>query len=128
MIHQDPFAVLGLEPTVDPAAIKQAYFAALRQHPPHTDPEGFRRVRTAYEALATAKERSRTYWLAPLDREAERARLGDLEPRIAEALREYQRQGQTERDLAALAATAPRRTWAQALHGWGQGRGGAEQG
>lgn len=47
----DPFAVLGLAPTLDAAMVKRAYFAALARHPPHADPEGFRRIRAAYEAL-----------------------------------------------------------------------------
>lgn len=49
----DPFAVLGLAPTLDTAAVKRAYFAALACHPPHQDAEGFQRVRGAYEALSS---------------------------------------------------------------------------
>ena len=48
-----PFAVLGLAPTLDLAAIKRAYFALLAKHPPHQDQEGFRRIRAAYEALGS---------------------------------------------------------------------------
>lgn len=47
----DPFAVLGLAPTLEHGAIKRAYFSLLPQHPPHADPEGFRRLRDAYELL-----------------------------------------------------------------------------
>jgi curved DNA-binding protein CbpA len=50
----DFFAVLGLEPTLDPAAVKRAYFAALARYPPHQDAEGFQRVRAAYEALSSS--------------------------------------------------------------------------
>jgi curved DNA-binding protein CbpA len=49
----DPFAVLGVAPTLDAAAVKRAYFTALARHPPHQDAEGFQRVRGAYEALSS---------------------------------------------------------------------------
>jgi hypothetical protein len=48
-----PFVVLGIEPTLDIAAIKRAYFALLTKHPPHRDQEGFKRIRAAYEALGS---------------------------------------------------------------------------
>ncbi|MGD0837563.1 MAG: J domain-containing protein [Polyangia bacterium] len=50
---ESPFAVLGLAPTLDLAAIKRAYFALLTKHPPHQDQEGFKRIRAAYEALGS---------------------------------------------------------------------------
>jgi hypothetical protein len=46
------FAILGIAPTTDLTAVKRAYFSALKLHPPHADPEGFRRLRDAYEALS----------------------------------------------------------------------------
>jgi hypothetical protein len=49
--HLSPFGILGIEPTLDVAAIKRAYFALLTKHPPHQDQEGFKRIRGAYEAL-----------------------------------------------------------------------------
>ena len=42
--------ILGIAPTSDEATIKQAYAARIREHRPDRDPEGFRRVRAAYEA------------------------------------------------------------------------------
>jgi len=51
----DPFAVLGLEETVDDEAVRAAYVQALRTSPPDRDPEGFRRIRAAYEALREPK-------------------------------------------------------------------------
>ena len=46
--------ILGIAPTSDEAVIKQAYAARIREHRPDRDPEGFRRVRAAYEeALAS---------------------------------------------------------------------------
>jgi len=47
----DPFAVLAMAPTLDVAAIKRAYFAALQRCPPHRDPSGFQTIRGAYERL-----------------------------------------------------------------------------
>ncbi|MGF1865902.1 J domain-containing protein [Enterovibrio norvegicus] len=48
---------LGIEPTHDEPAIKKAYRIKLRQHHPEDDPEGFKRVREAYESvLAFLKE------------------------------------------------------------------------
>src|SRR5439155_9465721 len=52
--EESPFQVLGIAPTLDLGAVKRAYFAALTRHPPHADPEGFRRLRAAYEPLPTA--------------------------------------------------------------------------
>jgi hypothetical protein len=41
--------LLGLDALADAAAIKQAYRRGAVAHPPDTDPEGFRKVRAAYE-------------------------------------------------------------------------------
>ncbi len=52
-----PQEVLGLPPgACDPRALKKAYAAALKLHRPDRDPEGFARVRAAYEALQWAAE------------------------------------------------------------------------
>ena len=63
----DPFALLGLEPTLDAAAVKRAYFAALARHPPHQDAEGFQRVRVAYEALSSPGGLAAAYLASPMD-------------------------------------------------------------
>lgn len=85
-----PFVVLGLAPTLDPGRIKQAYFAMLAEHPPHADPDGFQRIRAAYEALHGAGLHQ-AYLSASLDLHAEAARLAEL---------------RAERDLAAEQARA----------------------
>ena len=53
----DPFAVLGLDETADDEAVRAAYVQALRTSPPDRDPEGFRRIREAYEALRDTESR-----------------------------------------------------------------------
>ena len=47
---------LGIAPTSDEAVIKQAYAACIREHRPDRDPEGFRRVRAAYEEALRQRE------------------------------------------------------------------------
>ena len=42
--------VLGIEPTADLRVLKRAYAIQLKQHKPERDPEGYRRVRSAYDA------------------------------------------------------------------------------
>jgi curved DNA-binding protein CbpA len=53
----NPFAVLGLDETADDDAVRAAYLTALRQSPPDRDPEGFRRIREAYDALRDHERR-----------------------------------------------------------------------
>jgi protein tyrosine phosphatase (PTP) superfamily phosphohydrolase (DUF442 family) len=67
MTTEEPFAVLGLAPTLDPAAIKSAYFTALARHPPHQDLEGFQRLRRAYEALTRPEGLAVAYLTSPVD-------------------------------------------------------------
>ena len=98
----DPFAVLGIAPTLDAAIVKRAYFEELKRHPPHVDPAAFRRVRDAYEALSGADRLHAAYGAAPLDVERELQLLrATLDPPLAQARREGLR--------AANAAAGPRR-------------------
>lgn len=64
---EEHFAILGLAPTLDAAAVKRAYFAALARHPPHQDAEGFQRVRAAYEALDSPGALAAAYLASPMD-------------------------------------------------------------
>jgi curved DNA-binding protein CbpA len=61
--------VVGLDPGASDLDIRARYRAALRQHPPESDPEGFQRVRAAFEALRDPRARARTTllrrWLVP---------------------------------------------------------------
>jgi curved DNA-binding protein CbpA len=56
----NPYAVLGLDKRADQAEIKRAYFALIRQHPPESEPENFKLIRTAYEKLKTEGRRAET--------------------------------------------------------------------
>ena len=53
----NPFTVLGLEETADDEAVRAAYLAGVRKSPPDRDPEGFRRIREAYEVLQDHERR-----------------------------------------------------------------------
>lgn len=56
----DIWALLGIEKTVDTKVIKRAYAKVLKNYHPEDDPEGFMRVREAYEkALGQAKAASK---------------------------------------------------------------------
>jgi len=49
---------LNIERDADAAAIKRAYFAAVKVHSPDFDPEGFKAIRLAYETLSDQKKRT----------------------------------------------------------------------
>ncbi|HEX4945628.1 MAG TPA: J domain-containing protein [Blastocatellia bacterium] len=60
LLPENPYKTLGLERTATAAEIKQAYFALVREHSPERDPEGFKRIRAAYEKLRASGERTQT--------------------------------------------------------------------
>lgn len=66
----NPFAVLSVDETADDAAVRAAYLAAVRTHPPDRDPAGFQRVREAYDAIRDEERRLalRLFGPPPLDR------------------------------------------------------------
>jgi hypothetical protein len=53
----DPFYVLGVPEDATDEEVEARYQALLRRHAPDRDPEGFRVLRRAYEALRTPRGR-----------------------------------------------------------------------
>jgi curved DNA-binding protein CbpA len=56
----DPYKVLSLKRGVSHDEIRRAYFRQVREHPPETDPDGFKTIRAAYEQLRSAEQRAET--------------------------------------------------------------------
>lgn len=57
---ESPYAVLGIQKNASPDEVKKAYFELIRKHPPEKDPQGFKRIRVAYDSLRDADKRSQT--------------------------------------------------------------------
>lgn len=55
--RQDPHAVLGLDQSAGADDVRRAYFRLVRQYPPETHPEEFKRIRAAYEILRSPLRR-----------------------------------------------------------------------
>lgn len=51
------YKVLGTTARIGNARIKEKYIQAVKKHPPETDPEGFEKVRRAYETLKDPEKR-----------------------------------------------------------------------
>lgn len=71
-------AELGVDGSSDGDAVRRAYLRALKQHKPERDPEGFQRVREAYDLLRGAMAFSAIDLTA-----AARARVDAPEPAVA---------------------------------------------
>ena len=75
---------LGVSLTDDASEIKRAYRRAVAEHPPDRDPDGFRRIREAYELLSAPLKRAESMFFtrepstAPLDLGLEPPRRGSL--------------------------------------------------
>ena len=52
-----PFEILNVPEDADNRMIKKAYLDAVRQFPPEHDPVQFKRIRWAYEQIATVEDR-----------------------------------------------------------------------
>ena len=48
----DPYVVLGAPSGSSPETLRACYLERVREHPPERDPDGFRRIRAAYDVLA----------------------------------------------------------------------------
>ncbi len=57
---ENPYIVLGVDKNASTEDIKKAYFSLIRVHTPEKDPEGFKRIRLAYEAIRDLDKRSKT--------------------------------------------------------------------
>ena len=57
---ENPYVVLGIPKSASPDEVKKAYFGLIREHPPEKDPQGFKRIRIAYDSLRDAGKRSQT--------------------------------------------------------------------
>ncbi len=56
---RNPYEVLEVAETASAEQIRKAYLAKVRQHPPESEPEEFRRIREAYGRLKDEAERRR---------------------------------------------------------------------
>src|SRR5271157_5746530 len=56
----DPYQVLGLTRQATPEEIKKAYFARVREFPPEREPDKFKQIRAAYDALRTPEAKAAT--------------------------------------------------------------------
>ena len=101
MTDPNAFAVLELAPTLDAAAVKRAYFAMLAKHPPHVDADGFRRVRSAYEALTPPGALAAAYAASPLDYERT---LSEWNARFASRLTQLEAEHRTAEAGAEIVA------------------------
>ncbi len=99
MAQFEPFQVLGIAATLNVAEVKRAYFAELRKHPPHADPEAFRRLRMAYEELTAPGGLPLAFIAVPVDVASELATWRKRwEAPMREAAERVRRDG--ERSLA----------------------------
>ena len=68
---QTPWEILGVPEDVDVRQLKRAYAAQIKKHPPETDPEGFQKVRQAYEWLKDSLDGSHNRFWARSHAESE---------------------------------------------------------
>ena len=74
----DYYEILGVDEDASQQDIKRAYFRLIRSHTPDADPEGFMRIREAYEALRSGKKPDGPRFAALTDPIAETVR-GEIE-------------------------------------------------
>ncbi|MDQ0233152.1 J domain-containing protein [Metabacillus malikii] len=54
----NPWGILDIEPTDDTSQIKKAYAKKLKQHHPEDDPEGYQRLREAYDYIMKQQKKN----------------------------------------------------------------------
>jgi len=57
---ENPYSVLEIPRNASLEEVKKAYFSLIRKHPPEKDPQGFKRIRLAYDSLRDMDKRSQT--------------------------------------------------------------------
>lgn len=55
----NPYHILGVPADAADRQIRAAYFKLVRLHPPETQPERFKEIRSAYESLMSVQTRAR---------------------------------------------------------------------
>lgn len=53
-----PFDVLGVSFDASDEEVRSAYFSQIKAHTPEKDPEGFKRIRQAYDKIKTLESRT----------------------------------------------------------------------
>lgn len=62
MLKHTPYQILGVDPQADDVSIRQAYLDLVKIFPPERQPERFREIRQAYQAINDQDSR----WLTEL--------------------------------------------------------------
>jgi curved DNA-binding protein CbpA len=84
----NPYKILGIRKGASQSEIKNAYFSLIKQHPPEKDPQGFKRIRGAYEELKTKKKR----------KEADLVTFNEPPPELVETVNKYLKKNPDELD------------------------------
>lgn len=56
------YAILGAQSGADASALRAAYLAKIRQHPPEREPEMFERIRDAYQIVSDPVRKMRRFF------------------------------------------------------------------
>jgi hypothetical protein len=93
---------LGIDAAATPEEARRAYLRGIKIRKPETDPEGFRRLREAYELLAEALARPEESQDAPPDAEIEKAPVPPELQALVDRLNELPAETHREERLALL--------------------------
>ncbi len=58
-----PYEILGINSSSDDKTIRNAYLQLVKEHPPDRDPEKFKKIAEAYEAIKDEEKRLKYYLL-----------------------------------------------------------------
>jgi len=59
---QNHYEVLGVSEDASESEIQKAFYRKVRERPPEQDPEGYERIRKAYDALAKTRKKAEQAW------------------------------------------------------------------